>query len=274
MRAEPEVADQLVFTLARRARPGDVAVVGVATPIAAAAALLARELVGDMTVVVAASVDPPAHDIARAMLRADAVSRIATGTYTQAQVLDAIQAGRITLQYVSPAQVDGAGRLNTSRVPRPDGGLRRLPGGLATGDIAVLVGRLVAYRASHSPRFLTPEVAFTSGAGHDRGPAWRHEHGLPGAGVRSVVTSQAVLDWDDAHAAFRLTSVHGGADVDTVVAGCGFPLLVDDHVPTTEPIDDRSQRLLDEVIDPHGVRRLEVPEQRAAAAAALQALRA
>jgi acyl CoA:acetate/3-ketoacid CoA transferase beta subunit len=274
MTGHPDPADQLTFTLARQAQPGDVAVVGVATPIAAAAALLARELVRDMTVIVAASVDPPAHDISRPMLRADAVARIATGTFSQSQVLDAIQRGRISLQYVSPAQVDGNGRLNTSRVPGRDGALRRLPGGLATGDIAVLVGRLVAYRADHSPRFLPDEVAFTTGAGHERGSAWRDAHGLPGSGVQTIVTSRAVLVWDPRHGGFQLESIHGGASIEDAVAGCGFPLLVPDHVPVTEPPDDRALRLLDDTIDPHGMRRLETPDGRSQAAATLERLRA
>jgi glutaconate CoA-transferase, subunit B len=269
----PDPADQLTVTLARQAVPGDVVVVGVATPIATAAALLARELVGEVTVIAAASVQPPPFDIARPMLRADAVARIARGTYTQAEVLDAIQRGRVTLQFVSPAQVDGRGRLNTSRVPGRDGGLRRLPGGLATGDISVLIGRLVAYRAGHSPRFLPDEVAFTTGAGHERGPEWRQRNGLPGGGCRTVVTDRAVLQWDDRHAGFRLASLHGGATLEEVLAGCGFPLLIDDHVPVTEPPDDRSMRLLDEVIDPHGMRRLETPDGRAEAASRLEALR-
>jgi glutaconate CoA-transferase, subunit B len=273
MNGHPDSADQLTFTLARQARPGDVAVVGVATPIAAAAALLARELIGDMTVIVAASVDPPPHDISRPMLRADAVARIATGTFTQAQVLDTIQRGRVTLQFVSPAQVDGRGRLNTSRVPGRDGALRRLPGGLATGDIAVLVGRLVAYRAGHSPRFLPDEVAFTTGTGHEHGPEWRAARNLPGRGVQTIVTDQAVMTWDETHDGFRLASVHGGVGVDEAVSGCGFPLLVPDHVPVTDPPDDRAMRLLDEVIDPHRMRRLETPDGRAEAAATLESLR-
>lgn len=273
MTGHPDPADQLTFTLARQARPGDVAVVGVATPIAAAAALLARELLGDMTVIVAASVDPPPHDISRPMLRADAVARIATGTFTQAQVLDAIQRGRITLQYVSPAQVDGRGRMNTSRVPGRDGALRRLPGGLATGDIAVLVGRLIAYRAGHTPRFLAGEVAFTTGAGHEHGSRWRAAHHLPGRGLQTIVTDRAVMTWDEGNDGFRLASLHGGTDIDEVVAGCGFPLLVPDHVPVTEPPDDRAMRILDEVIDPHRMRRLETPDGRAEAAATLEGLR-
>lgn len=260
------VADQMVWSLAREVRPGDVTVVGVATPMATAAALLARELLGtDVTVIVAASADPPVHDIAQPMHDPGFIARTAVGTYAQTEILDAIQRGRVSLQFISPAQVDGKGRLNTSRVPARDGGLRRLPGGLATGDIAVLMGRLVAYRANHSARFLPDEVAFTSGAGHERGRSWRERHRLPGTGLRTVVTDLAVLRWDDGRGAFALASVHGGADVDEVVAATGFGLTVTDHVPRTEPPPHEATRLLDEVIDPFGIRRLETPGGRAAA---------
>ena len=274
MTTPTERANQMIWCLARQARPDDVMVVGVATPIATAAALVARELVTpEATVIVAASVDPPAHDIAQPMLRADAVAEISAGTYPQTGILDAIQAGRVSMQFISPAQVDGRGRLNTSRVPARDGGIRRLPGGLATGDIAVLVGRLVAYRADHSPRFLADEVTFTTGAGHEHGPHWRARHGLPGQGVRSIVTDRAVLVWDDAQDGFQVSSVHGGSSIDEVIEGCGFPLTVenDPHV-TPEPPEEMRQ-LLDEVIDPHGVRTLELGDGREEALQVLEALR-
>lgn len=274
MTRAPGIADQMVWSLAREARAGDVAVVGVATPMATAAAMLARELlVEDMTVIAAASVDPSVHDISEQMRQADAVARRSVGSMAQAEILDAIQRGRISLQYVSPAQVDGLGRLNTSRVPRPDGSIRRLPGGLATGDVSVLVGRLVAYRASHTPRFLVPEVTFTTGAGHADGDHWRDQRRLPGAGCRTIVTDRAVLRWEQDRRGFRLASVSAGSSVEEVVDACGFALLVDDDVPTTEPPTDAAMDLLDQVIDPLGVRRLEVPSERAAAADALASAR-
>lgn len=270
-----DVADLLVCTLAAEARPDDVVVVGVATPIATAAALLARELHHpELTVLVAASVDPRAHDIAQPMLDGGYVGRISAGTLSQAEILDAIQRGRITLQFVSPAEVDGGGRLNTSRVRGPDGSWKRLPGGLATADIAVLVGRLVAYRAGHTPRFLAPRVAFTTGAGHTDDPTLRTRARLPGRGLTTIVTDQAVLRWDTAAGGFRLASIHPGCRVEDVVAGCGFALLVDDEVATTPPPSAAALRLLDEVIDPHGMRRLETRDGRAAASETLASLRA
>jgi acyl CoA:acetate/3-ketoacid CoA transferase beta subunit len=247
--------EQLVWCLARRVRAGDVLVVGVATPLAAAAAHLARAVLEpDVTIIEAAAVDVAEHDVADPFLRPDDVARSAVGVLTQVEILDAIQRGRVSLQFVSPAQVDGRGALNTSRVPDGEGGLRRLPGGLATADVSQLVGRLVAYRAGHSPRFLRDRVDFVTGA--------------PGR-VEAVVTDAAVLEW--AGDRFRLASVHEGISVEDAVAGCGFPLATDGCV-TTEPPPPEALAVRRERIDPHGLRRLETREGRAEALAKLQAL--
>lgn len=257
-------ANRMIWALARQCRADDVAIVGVGTPIATAAVLLARAvLVPDLTVIVAASVDPRPHDLAGPMISADAVARLAVGTYSQADILVAIQRGRVTLQMISPVQVDWTGALNTSRVPTPDGTLRRLPGGLATADIAVLIGRLVAYRAEHSPRFLTDQVAFVTGVGHHRGQKWRHARGLPGAGVQSVVTDQALFRWTGD--GFVLQERLGEMSVDEIAQSTGFALSTAEDVDVAGDIPVEARAVLDRVIDPHGVRTLEVREGRAQA---------
>lgn len=268
----PTVAEQMVWTLALQARPDDVVVVGVATPMAVTAALIAREvLVPSLTIIAAATVDPLVHDVSAPMLRPDTLADLGVGTLSQTEILDQIQRGRVTLQFVSPAQVDGRGRLNTSRVRLPNGAMRLLPGGLATGDIAVLIGRLVAYRASHSPRFLAGEVDFVTGAGHDSAhPEWRRSRGLPGAGVVAVVTDKAVLEWSEDRSTVRLASVHAGAQVSDVADGCGFSLSVTPPVPASPQPPPEAVDLLRHVIDPLGISRLEVRATRAEALAALE----
>jgi glutaconate CoA-transferase subunit B len=178
--------------------------------------------------------------VALPMVVPELLVQSAVGVLPQADILDAIQRGRVTLQFISPAQVDGHGALNTSRVRAPDGRMRRLPGSLATADIACLIGRLVVYRLAHTPRFLTDAVDFVSGA--------------PGR-VDAIVTSRAVIE--RIPGGFRLAAVHEGEDVDEVRAGCGFALAVDGPVLTTEPPPAEALRLLREEIDPHGTRRLE-----------------
>ena len=236
-----EVADALTWSLARQCRPGDVLVVGVATPLAAAAGMLARELLTpDLTIIMAASVNPKTHDVAESLTDPAAAARYAPGTLTQAEILDAIQRGRVTLQFVSPAEVDAEGRINTNRV-----GDRRLPGALALPDVAVLVGRLVAYRAGHSPRFLVPRVQYVTGRA---------------GGVRAIVTDKAEIALEGGP---RLVALQPGATEQEARDGCGFELA---GTPIeNEPLPDDARELLDRVIDPDEVRLLEIREGRAGA---------
>lgn len=256
------MANRLIWQLARECRQDDVVVVGVATPMATAAVLLARELlVPNLTVLLGTAVEPSTHDIAEALVDPAAASRHAVGLYRQADLLDAVSRGRVTLQFVSPAQVDGRGAINASRIPGPDGRRRRLPGGLALADTTALVGRLVAYRAAHSSRFLTDQVTFTTGAARGTGR---------GAGVTAVVTDTAVIDW--AAGTPRLASLSPGAGVSDAVAGCGFPLEFTEPVPISEEPPAEAVALLDEVIDPSRTRLLEIPADRADALDAWQDL--
>lgn len=247
--------EQIVWCLARRVRAGDVLVVGVATPLAAAAAHLARAVLqSDVTIIEGAAVGVAEHDVAEPFLRPEQVARSAVGVLTQVEILDAIQRGRVSLQFVSPAQVDARGALNTSRVRDGDGRLRRLPGGLATADVSQLVGRLVAYRAAHSRRFLPERVEFVTGA--------------PGR-IDAVVTDAAVLEWTGGR--FRLASVHEGVDVTDAIAGCGFPVEADGWARTEAPPAE-ALTVLRERIDPHGLRRLETRGGRAEALRTLESL--
>lgn len=267
-----DVADRLVWRLANECRDDDVLIVGVATPIAAAAGMLARELlVPNLTVLVAASVGPTTHDIAGPMIEPDFVARRSAGSFGQAEVLDLLQRGGVSLQFVSPAQVDRRGRLNSSEVRRAGGGMLRLPGPLALPDVACVVGRLVGYKASHTRRALVEEVDFVTGAGSAE-LRLRTGAGLTGRGLLALVTDLAVLRFDPARATVRVDSLAPGASLDDVVAGCGFDLEIPAEPVIEQPIPPEALELLDRVIDPHGIRGLEVPATRAEAQARLAAL--
>lgn len=269
-----DVANRIAWQLARQCRNEDVLIVGVATPIAAVAGMLARELlVPDLTLIVAASVQPSIHDISRAMLAAEFVASQSVGSLGQAEILDLLQRGAVTLQFVSPAQVDRFGRLNSSVVGRANGSTLRLPGPLALPDVSCLVGRLVGYRAMHSKRFLVDNVDFVTGLGSaDRDT--RSAHGLRGQGLVRVVTDLAVLGLDPDTATVRLESLAPGVSVGDVIANCGFPLDVPADLVVEDPPPAEAVELLDSVIDPHGIRGLEVPATRAGVRARLEMLSA
>ena len=205
------------------------------------------------------------------MLEADFVARHSTGSFGQSDVLDLIHRGGVTLQFIAPAQIDQRGRINVSEVRRGDGSMMRLPGPLALPDVACLVGGLVAYRAAHTKRFLVPEVDFVTGLGSADLDVRRDAH-LTGQGLLGLVTELAVLHWHPPTATVSVESLAPGATVDAVVAGCGFPLEIPTDLEPEEPPPAEALDLLDRVIDPHGIRGLEVPATRAAARARLESL--
>lgn len=179
-------ARRVCWALARECRPDDVLVVGVATPIAAAAAFVARELlVPDLTIIVGGAVDAPPMDIADLVSDPPSAARQAPAVLGQRDLLSLLQRGAISLQFVSPVQVDREGAINTSRVDTA-GGPKLLPGCLALPDTAALVGRLVAYRGADSERFFVDRVDHVTGMG--RAPDERARFALTTHGVVAVVT--------------------------------------------------------------------------------------
>jgi glutaconate CoA-transferase subunit B len=258
-------ANAVIWSLASKVRSGDVVVVGVATPLAAAAALLGRELVApDLTVIMAAAVDPDTHDIAESLRDPAAVARRSEGVMAQLEILDLIARGEVSLQFISPAEVDSRGAVNTMRVLDGEGRERRLPGPLALPDVSVLVGRLVAYRVDHSRRFLPERVHYVTGAGDEI-----DRSALPGAGVRAIVTGLADIAVGPDQPGPTLTARAPNATGAQIAAVTGFALAGTDGAPAREPIPDEAVELLDRVIDPDGVRLLETRAGRQVALAAL-----
>jgi hypothetical protein len=58
----------------------------------------------------------------------------------------------------------------------------------------------------------------------------------------------------------RLRSLHPGVTVDEVVEATGFELVIPDDVPQSRLPTPDELALLDEVIDPSGTRKKEVPD--------------
>ena len=245
-------ADWMVWRMSNLARAGDVIVVGVATPLALCAAMLARATTPDVRVVVGGAVDPEPHDIAETVHDPGSLPARSSGVIGQEALLAHVQRGSFTLQFVSPAQVDGSGQMNTVRVGPPDRS-KWLAGPLAIPDISGCVGRLVAYRAEHSPRVLVEVVDYVNGSATVVGIAgWRDRYHLPGAGVTAVVTSLAEMVWSGD--GFAVTALGPQASsLEAVREQCGFALQ--DSLETSPP--PRALDLL-EAIDPSRVRDLEV----------------
>jgi acyl CoA:acetate/3-ketoacid CoA transferase beta subunit len=110
---------------------------------------------------------------------------------------------------------------------------------------------------NHTPRVFVEKVDVVSGIGYDRaaalGPAGRFHR------LGHVVTNLGVLDFETPDHTMRVRSVHPGVTVDEIVAATGFDLVVPDDVPETRAPTEEDLRLIQEVIDPNGLREQEVP---------------
>lgn len=153
--------------------------------------------------------------------------------------LDVFRRGMMTCSFISGAQIDKFGNLNSVQIGKERPPKVRLTGPIAQADHSVYAQRTFVI-LPHDRRVFVDKVDFISGVGYGEGGDWRAERGLPGGGPAKVITTKAVLGFEEDSKRMRLESVHPGVTVDEVVDLTGFELIVPDSVPTTElPTQDQ-----------------------------------
>jgi glutaconate CoA-transferase subunit B len=169
-------------------------------------------------------------------------------------------------EFFRPGQVDPAGNFNNialgSDYRRPR---MRLPGSGGIPDVTPISSEIFLYVPRHSRVTFVEKLDFRSGLGH--GP-----DRLRGRGPRYLVSDLGQFDFEGGR--MRLTHLHPGVTEAQVQSRTGFQMRVADEVSTTPPPSADELRLLTEVIDPLGIRRLEFlsgPERRRALAGMLAA---
>lgn len=268
------VDEMLAVCMARQIQDEEIAVIGLATPLASAACFLAKAThAPNSTVIYDGTAGAELHDIAMSMLYPDKLRELTYGFVSHMNVLDMIHRGRITLQFISPAQIDMYGNVNVSLIGDHYKPKVRFPGSLALADVMVLMGRIVVYMTRHEKRAFVEKVDFISGAGHLEQGQWRRRMKIRGAGPVAVVTNLAVMGFNEEAKRMALESVHPGVDVSEVVENTGFELLIPKEVPVTSPPTEEELRGLREKIDPHGVRKMEFREFRQEVTAKLASLK-
>lgn len=239
----PEQVDHIVAALARMVPDGSFVGVGLGTPSALVAAVLATQLRGghvlaggalDVTLPIDGWMAGPDGTIGK------------TGGYVPHFVsMDWAEKQTMTLQFLRPAQIDRQGNLNTSRLGPIDRPTRRFPGGLATGDVPSVLPQIVTYLPRHRTRSTPDKVDFVTGAG-----GATSNGRFASQGVTTLVTDMAVIEWRDGEP--HLSRVHPWTTVDEVVAATGFPMEHADATVSSEPSEQELAVLED--IDPHRLR--------------------
>jgi acyl CoA:acetate/3-ketoacid CoA transferase beta subunit len=155
-------------------------------------------------------------------------------------------------------QVDREGNQNISAIgdfaqpKRQLLGSRGAPGNTVNNRTSYWVPK-------HSSRVFVEAVDIVSGVGPRRA-----EKAGPGAStyndIHRIVSNLGVFDLRGPDDTMRLVSVHPWSSVDEIVASTGFDLAIDSSVPTTREPSMEETTLIDNVIDPKGLRLREVPE--------------
>jgi glutaconate CoA-transferase subunit B len=259
---DAQAAALITCCLAREIADGDVVGVGLGTPAALAAALLAQRSHAPAAQVIVSGAVSPHAGVAECMAGAAALDGAAAGFVSHVETMEMAERRAMTLQFLRPAQIDGEANLNVSRVDDGHGHQLRLPGGLATADVTRLLGRIVVYHTDHRERSLPARVAYrtAAGGGDDR------------AGTRgpvSLITDRAVMDFADG--GWSVRSLHPGQDAELLRCHTGFPLAGAAAAPPT-PLPSAAELVGLEAVDALALRELEFRGTRAAASARLARL--
>ena len=157
-----------------------------------------------------------------------------------------LQAGRVDVGFLSAAQIDRFGNLNTTVIGGYEEPDVRLPGAGGAPEIASSA-REVIVMLRHRRRAFVPEVDFVTSVGFGRRGEGRAGH--RGAGPTVVITDLGVLEPDPATYELRLAAVHPGVDVDQVRAETGWNLGVSEDLSVTDPPSPDELEVLRRIVE-------------------------
>jgi glutaconate CoA-transferase subunit B len=188
--------------------------VGANLPIAATAALLARDLSGGT-------------------LQVSILGSRKYSTFTKlGDLFDFACQGRLDGFFLSPGQVDGQANINLIGVgtyPRMD---VRWPGSHGLPLLYMMIPNIILFRDTHLKRTFVPKVDFITAPGVSELGIYR-----PG-GPMGLLTNLGYFSFDRASAKFTLERVHAGHSIEEIAQNTGFEFNTPDHVQTTSPPDE------------------------------------
>ena len=134
-----------------------------------------------------------------------------------------LQGGRITVGFLSGAQMDRHANLNTTVVGEYRKPKVRLPGGGGAPEIASSCQEIFI-TIPMSRRSFVEHLPFVTSLGHGSGPGSRAALGLTTQGPTRVMTDLCVLEPDPDSCELVVTSLHPGVTQEAARAACGWPL--------------------------------------------------
>ncbi len=166
-------------------------------------------------------------------------------------IMETAARGFIDYGFLGGAQIDPYGNLNSTVIgPRYHPPKVRLPGSGGANDVGSLCWRTIIIIRHDKLRFV-PKVDFITTPGYLTGSGAREAAGLPrGTGPYRVVSTLALLDFDEETKRMRLRALNPGVTVEQVIENTGFELIIPDEIGQNEPPTEEELRILREEVDP------------------------
>ncbi|NMI01524.1 CoA-transferase subunit beta [Pseudonocardia acidicola] len=242
--ASEYTADEMMTVAAARAlRDGQVCFVGIGLP--STAANLARRLHAPGLVLVYESGTLDTKPAELPLSIGDGI--LTDSALTVVSVPEIfnywLQAGRIDVGFLSGAQLDRFGNINTTVIGEYDEPDVRLPGSGGAPEIAASCREVIVVMR-HRLRSFVEQVDFVTSVGHGTGPHDRQLLGLRGAGPVRVITDLGVLEPDPETSELVLTALHPGITVEQVRAETGWGLEVSADLAVTAVPSARELEIL------------------------------
>jgi glutaconate CoA-transferase, subunit B len=158
------------------------------------------------------------------------------------ELFDCAGQGRIDVFFLSGGQIDGEGNINLVSIGEYEHPKVRFPGSFGSAYLYYVVPKVILFRTEHSRRTLVPKVDFISAPGGNEPNVFRT------GGPIALVTNRCLFAFENGR--FRLASVHPGHTVDEVIDNTGFDFDCRAHAPETEPPTLETLRMLRETVAP------------------------
>jgi hypothetical protein len=241
----------MVVCMSRQVRDGELVAQGIATPLVAAAYLLARRTHAPNLYFSSAI----GQGICRqpAPMSLSQVERLwldrALVNIGFARAVSEVLPTLRPLEFFRPAQIDPWGNFNNIAIGKDYHHPRlRLPGTGGIPDVTTYLNDIMLYVPRHSRVTFVPQLDFCAGLGHNS--ARKH-----GSGPRWLVSDLGQFDFKVGR--LRLISYHHGVTLENIQAHTGFPLDIAPDLKETPTPSEQEIRLLRDEIDPLNIRRLE-----------------
>ena len=248
----PTPDEIMVVCMAHQIHAGDFVAQGLATPLVAAAYLLARRTHAPdlyFSSAIGQGICRQPAPISISHIESLWLDQALTNIGFVRAVVDALP-NLVFKEYFRPAQIDPNGNFNNIafgkdyRKPR-----LRLPGTGGIPDLTTFIHGIYLYVPRHSRLTFVPKLDFCSGLGHN--PLRKH-----GAGAQHLVSDLGQFDF--ANGRMRLLTTHPGVSISHIQARTGFEFEIADDLSETPAPTEEEVDLLRREIDPWGVRKLEL----------------